>query len=135
MSGSSTPVADLVALGATPTNDGIVNIAGAQGSAAFAVASVNTGAAAVLNVRAESTNAALPITLNVCETNPDNGQCLAPPAPSVGSSIASGATPTFSVFISASDAVGFDPANNRIRVLFEEGNTVRGATSVAVRTQ
>ncbi len=135
VSGSSTPVADLVALGATPTNDGIVNIAGAQGSAAFAVASVNTGAAAVLNVRAESTNAALPITLNVCETNPDNGQCLAPPAPSVGSAIAGGATPTFSVFISASDAVGFDPANNRIRVIFEEGSTVRGATSVAVRTQ
>ena len=135
MSGSDTPVPDLIALVATASGDGIANIPGANGAAAFAVASVNVGSSATLNVRAEATNPSLPITLNVCETNPADGQCLAAPSASVSSSISSNATPTFSVFIGGSGAVDFDPANNRIRVLFEQENVVRGSTSVAVRTQ
>ena len=46
LSASNTPVPDIVALAATTTNDGIVNIPGANGTGAFAVATVNVGASA-----------------------------------------------------------------------------------------
>ena len=44
LSASNTPVPDIVALAATPTNDGIVNIPGTSGTGVFAVATVNVGA-------------------------------------------------------------------------------------------
>ncbi len=135
LSASDTPVADVVALGATPSADGILNVPVNTGAAAFAVASVNVGAAASITVTAVTTNEALPLVLNVCETNPGNGQCLGSPASSVTTTIAGGATPTFSVFASGMGPIGFNPAGNRISVVFEDSGTVRGATSVAVRTQ
>jgi hypothetical protein len=50
--------------------------------------------------------------------------------------INAGATPTFAIFATASGQVPFDPANNRIFVIFSDaGGTVRGSTSVAVETQ
>jgi hypothetical protein len=47
-----------------------------------------------------------------------------------------GSTPTFTVFATGGGFVGFNPAANRIFVRFTDaGGAVRGATSVAVRTQ
>src|SRR4029077_20911854 len=43
MTASVAPVPDIVALGATAGNDGIVNIPGATGAGAFAVGTVNVG--------------------------------------------------------------------------------------------
>jgi len=74
--------------------------------------------------------------LMVCETNPATGACLAAPAPSVTTQIDANETPTFAVFVSATGAVPFDPANNRVSLRFKDaGDITRGATSVAVRTQ
>jgi hypothetical protein len=39
------------------------------------------------------------------------------------------------VFVTATGSVPFDPAANRIIVEFKDADVVRGATSVAVRTQ
>lgn len=135
LSGSTSPVADIVALGATPLGDGILSIPGTDGSAAFAVASVNVGSAATVTATVDTGSAAPPLSLFICETNPSDGQCLAPPSPTVETSVAANATPTFSVFATASGDVIFDPANTRIRVRFLEAGVVRGTTSVAVRTQ
>jgi hypothetical protein len=53
----------------------------------------------------------------------------------VTTTIAAGATPTFSVFLDAVGAVPFDPANSRVFVRFKDaGGVTRGSTSVAVRT-
>ena len=134
-SGSDTPVADIIALGATPTADGILTLPGAAGAAAFAVASVNVGSTTTVVAIPDTGDATLPLSLFICETNPDDGQCLATPSVTVETSVASGATPTFSVFANASGDVFFDPANTRIRVRFLEAGAVRGTTSVAVRTQ
>jgi len=135
LSGSTTAVADIVALGATPTNDGILTIPGNDGSAAFAVASVNVGDAATVVASVDTGSANPPLALFICETNPADGQCLNPPAPTVETTVAANATPTFSVFATASGDVPFDPANTRIRVRFLEAGSARGTTSVAVRTQ
>lgn len=135
LSAASSPVADVVALGATPTADGILDLPGINGAGAFSVATVNVGAAADVSVKADTGGRDLGLTLKVCRSNPANGQCLTAPTGEVQTTIGANETPTFSVFATASRAVAFDPANHRIRVSFSEGGTTRGATSVAVRTR
>jgi streptogramin lyase len=133
---SAGPIADIIALSATESGNGIVTIPFSQGAgAAFAVASVNAGAAASLTVTADTGSASLPISIALCQTNPANAECLAPPATSVPVTIAAGATPTFSIFVSATAAVAFEPGTSRIFVRFlDAAGASHGSTSVAVTT-
>ena len=132
---SPTPVPDLIALAATVSGDGIVNIPGAVAAGAFAVATVNVGAEAPITVSADTGGAALGLTLTVCQTNA-GAACMANPTPSVTLSIPNGATPTFSIFAVSSGVVPFDPAGSRVFVRFKDvADVTRGSTSVAVRTQ
>jgi hypothetical protein len=136
LSGSSTPVPDVVALAATSQNDGILHIIGATGSNAFAVATLNVGASAQIAATVNTGAVTLPLTITLCQTDPTSGQCLSPPASSVTTTVNANATPTFGIFATASGSVPFDPANNRIFVEFgDAGGVVRGSTSVAVQTQ
>ena len=129
---SATPIPDIIALAATVTNDGTVHLANDVG--AFAVAADNAGAAGTLTVTADTGAATLPVGIELCQTNA-SGQCLAPPASSVSASLAAGATPTFSVFVSASAPVPFAPGTSRIFVRFlDSGSVSHGSTSVAVTT-
>src|SRR5580704_8078908 len=135
LSASTTPVPDIVALAASG-DPGIVDIPGATGTGVFAVATVNVGASASITATANTGTASLPVTLSLCETNPASGACLAPPAASVSTTINANGTPTFGIFVTGSGTVAFAPATNRITVQFTDGSgVVRGATSVAVRTQ
>jgi len=135
LSSSTTPVADIVALAASG-DPGIVDIPGATGTGAFAVATVDVGAASNIAASANTGGASLPVTLTICETDPGSGNCLAAPAASVATAINPGQTPTFAVFVQGSGVVPFDPANNRVSVQFADSTgTIRGETSVAVRTQ
>jgi len=128
--------ADIVALAATASNDGIVDIPGATGAGAFAVATVNLGISAAITASANVGNANLPVAISICETVPATGQCMAPPAASVATSIASDATPTFAVFVQGKGNVPFLPAINRVFVQFQNDiGSIQGSTSVAVRTQ
>jgi hypothetical protein len=136
LSGSTSPTPDVVALAATATNDGILHVPGASGTGAFATATVNVGTGGTITASTNTGSATLPLTLTICQSNPANGQCLAPPAASVTTTINANATPTFSIFGTASGAIPFDPANSRVFVTFtDSGNAVRGETSVAVETQ
>jgi hypothetical protein len=135
LSGSTTPVPDVVALAASG-DPGIVDIAGANGTGAFAVATVNLGAGTTITASANTGIATLPVTLTICQTVPATGQCMAAPAASVTTKFQPNATPTFGIFATGSGSVSFDPANNRVFVQFADpSGTVRGETSVAVRTQ
>ena len=135
LSASSTPVPDIVALSATPTGDGIVDLPGSSGANAFAVATVNVGSQDSITASADTGTTSLPLTLSICESNPATAECLSAPAASVTTSINAGATPTFSIFVTGTGAVPFDPAGNRIFVRFRDsGGVTRGSTSVAVRT-
>jgi hypothetical protein len=137
LSASSTPVPDIVALAATPPPDpGILNILGTNGTGAFAVATVNVGAAGNITASADTGSATLLVVINLCETNPATGQCVSAIEASVTTQINANATPTFGIFVQGSGNVPFDPATNRIFVRFKDGgNVTRGSTSVAVRTQ
>jgi uncharacterized repeat protein (TIGR03803 family) len=136
VSASTSPVPDIVALSASVSNDGILHIVGANGSAAFAVATVDVGAASTVTASANTGTANLPLTLTLCQTSPQTGACLASPSASVMATIAANATPTFGIFATASGAIPFDPANSRIFVQFTDSNgTIRGETNVAVETQ
>jgi hypothetical protein len=136
LSASASPVPDIIALAATATGNGVVDIPGASGAAAFSVATVNVGAGASITASADTGAATLPITLAVCQTNPLNGACLASPSPTVTTTINAGATPTFSVFVTGAGTVPFDPAANRVFLRFKDAGAVtRGSTNVAVRTQ
>jgi len=131
---SATPIADIIALAATPTNNGIVEIP-IGGAAAFAVASSNVGAASLIIASVDTGNATLPLSAVICQSNPGTGQCLATPAASVPLSFAAGATPTFSVFVQASGPIPLDPATARIFVRFKDADgALHGSTSVAVAT-
>src|SRR5262249_3391665 len=83
LSSSTGPVPDLVALSATLSGDGIVNISGAAGAGVFSVATVNLGAADNVTASAEVTNGTLPVNVVICQTDPGNGRCLGAPAPTV----------------------------------------------------
>ena len=136
MSASKTPVPNIIALALTPTQDGIVDLPGATGANAFAVATSNLGASDTITVMPQTGVAALPVSLSICETEPSTGQCLAPPAPYVTTIIDADAPPTFAVFATGAGTVGFFPATHRIDVVFLAGSqNIRGETSVAVRTQ
>ena len=135
LSASAAAVPDVVALAATLTNDGIATIEGATGTGVFAVATVNVGAAGTITASADTGPTGLPVSVAVCETEPASGICRATPAASVTTSIGSGATPTFGVFLTGTGPIPFDPAASRVFVRFKDASGVtRGSTSVAVRT-
>jgi virginiamycin B lyase len=136
LSGSATATPDVIALVATASNDGIVNIPGIMGTGAFAVATANVGATGTITASANGGAANLPVAITICQTNPTSGQCLASPSASVATTIGAGTTPTFAIFVKGSNTVPFQPAANRIFVQFQDaGGALRGSTSVAVRTQ
>jgi hypothetical protein len=135
-SASATPVPDIVALAATPSNDGIVNVPGTNGTGVFAVATVNVGTSGSITASADTGSTSLPLIISLCQTNPATGQCISAIGPSVTTTINANATPTFAIFVQGDGNVPFDPAANRIFVRFkDDGGVTWGSTSVAVRTQ
>ena len=129
---ASSPIADIIALAATISGDGVIHIA--NGAGAFAVATIDAGAAAGLTVTADTGTALLPIAVTLCQTNAQ-AHCLATPAASLSVSFAANATPTFSIFVSASGAIPFAPGSSRVFVRFKDAaGASHGATSVAVTT-
>jgi hypothetical protein len=137
LSGSTTPVPDIVALAASG-DPGIVDIPGNTGSGAFAVATANVGAGASITVTADTGSATLPVSIALCQTNPITGACINPTTPGTSAAVTinAGATPTFGIFVTGTGAVSFAPGTNRVFVRFKDsGGSTRGSTSVAVRTQ
>jgi sugar lactone lactonase YvrE len=135
LSNVATP--DVIALSATPSGDGILDIAGISGSNAFAVATANVGAAGTINASVDTGSATVPVRLTICQTNPGTGACLGTAGASFGPvNVNANETPTFSIFATGNGPISFAPAATRVFVRFKDaGGTVRGSTSVAIRTQ
>jgi beta-glucanase (GH16 family) len=135
LSASTSQVADLVALAATLQNDGILHVTGSPQQGAFAVAIINLGSSASITATADTGGTDLPLTINLCQTDPTSGQCISAIGDTVTTTVDPNATPTFGIFVSANDSVPFVPQTNRVFVKFTDpGGFVRGLTSVAVAT-
>lgn len=136
LSASVTPGPDLIALAATVSNDGVMELNGNNGF--FTASTINVGSTATISVSVDTGEASLPMSLSLCETDPLTSICINPTQPStdpVVVEIAEGGSPTFAVFANSSDFVALDPANSRIFLRFsDEAGEVKGATSVAVRS-
>ncbi|WP_421790550.1 reprolysin-like metallopeptidase [Hyphobacterium sp.] len=128
---------DLVALAATTSNNGFVELPAGGGAGAFSVAAVNLSANGQLTVTPEPGPGAAPLSvLEICRTHATTGQCETPRAASVTLNVANGATPTFAVFARSAGPVPSAPASNRIFVNFRTQSVqLVGSTSVAFRTQ
>jgi murein DD-endopeptidase MepM/ murein hydrolase activator NlpD len=129
------PIPDIIPVAATPSGDGVVRIAGPNGTQAWSAASVNIGAGATLAVTPELTGTTS-ASVVICETNPNTGACLLPPGQYVSPFFSPNLVLTFAVFVTANGTIGFDPANVRIRLNFvDAAGVTRGQTSVALTTQ
>ncbi|WP_421789680.1 cytochrome-c peroxidase [Hyphobacterium sp.] len=140
LSASNTAGPDIIAIANTGSDVGLNSLPGVvettdrQQNGAFVVAISNVGAGATLTARPVLSDIGLSVTPRICETNPTTGACLAPAAASVDFSIDANGTASFAIFVLDGLPVAFDPANNRISVVFEQSGELRGSTSVAVRT-
>ena len=127
---SATPTPDIIALAATTTPDLTVHIVNNAG--AFALATINAGAAGIIEPEVDTGSATLPVIINFCQTDA-TGQCITVS----NDNVPAGGTATYSVFLSTNGEIPipFDPANSRIFVRFfgADGNGY-GVTSVAVTT-
>jgi YVTN family beta-propeller protein len=136
LSASTAPIPDIVSIAGTLTNDGQLHLAGAADTGAFVVAIANVGAAGQITATADTGGANLPVSISICQTNQTTGACLQPPATTVPAAVGSNTTASFGIFVKATGAIPFMPAVNRAFVRFLDATgTVRGSTSVAVRTQ
>ena len=135
LSASTMPTADVIALAATASGDGITSIPGNSATAAFSVATVNVGVAQTITVSADTGGVDLPVNVFVCETDPATAACLGDLALSIEVTLDANQASTFSFFIQGNGNVKFAPATNRVFARFQDASgSQRGATSVAILT-
>ena len=122
---------DVIALVASPSNDGVLRIQDTGGNA-FAVAVSNVGTADTITASVDTGSATVPVTASICQTGAD-GQCLQTPTLTTSLTLPANGTASFGVFVYANGEIPFYPAGARVFVRFADSNqVVRGATSVAV---
>jgi hypothetical protein len=128
------PIATVVA---TPSGTDTLTIP-VGGSGAFVVATENESSQSFSSVTVKTTtgpNPSLPVQVTVCETNPSSGQCMAAPGATVTvAPFAAGATPTFSVFVTATAAIASSPNNEVVVVFTDGGGTIVGSASALIVT-
>lgn len=127
LTASVTAQPDIVPILATPSGDGVLRFATQGQVRAMSAAAINIGEAADIDVSASAPFLPNLVGLQVCETDPTTGVCLAPRAASVRVNFAQNQTRTFAVFADANDNAGIPnlPAVSRIYLLF---NGVPSAT-------
>lgn len=158
---TSGPTADIVAAAATPGQSGVITVPQATGNlpqgagpfTAFPIAAFNIGTPAQVQVSSDSGSFlpaasagtapgfkdTLPITVLLCQTNPLSGACLAQPAATLTLNFPTGATATFSVFVTATAPIPNSLSESRLFIRFTEPNSGGvansvGSSSVAVTT-
>jgi len=134
LSASPVPVPDIVAVLAS-TDPGYVIITPTTNTGVFAVAATNVGITDTITANVDSGTANLPVTFTICQADFASRACVAAPTATVTLPIGAHGTAGFGIFLRASALVPDMPATNRAFVRFtDSAGTLRGSTSVAVRT-
>jgi hypothetical protein len=129
MAASATSYADVIMMSTSLDVSTAVNTA-----TAIALATTNVGTATATNVSltVEIPSSITGLSYQVNETNSSDGSIK---GPATGLTIPVGGSPTFAVFLIPTQAIDYDPANNRIMLKLVDGSgKVVGAQSVAVST-
>jgi FG-GAP repeat len=143
---SDQPVPDVLSIGATVSNDGIIRIDSAGGSGFMSASALNIGVGdngtapdpanptantAVMTISADTGSASLPLVMGVCALNAQ-GACINPPSASVDVNVSNQAA-TMAVFVTATGAIALDPATNRVFLRFVGADGItRSITSAAI---
>ena len=131
LSAAASAPPDLLAIGATPSGDGVVRLPSLDGTGFFATAAVNIGSAAMVTVSADDGGLGLPLILQVCETTQAGEWIVC--GNSLTRSVGADQTAYYTVFATGTgQPIAFDPANNRLFLRFASNGTTVGATNVAV---
>ena len=137
LTASTNSEADIIAIVASPTNDGIAVVPGVDGIGFFTVAGVNIGNGRTLRVEPVA-NGGVPVSLSICETTGNaDGSCLQPPGSSRRTTFLPDQVKTYTVFVAGTGTpIPMDLANSRVtvRAVSPDSGIVRGATSIAVQT-
>ena len=124
---------DMLAIGATPSSDGVIRLTNTTETGFFATAAVNIGSGGTVTARADDGGKNLPVTLQLCETNSVGNLIIC--GNDLTRSVASGQTVYYTVFVTGTEQpISFDPANNRLFLRFSADGQTVGATNVAVTT-
>ena len=124
---------DLLAIGVTPSHDGVVRLPSPNGTGFFSAAAVNIGSAGMITVSADDGGQGLPLSLILCETTA-SGDWLACGS-SLNRTVGAGQIVYYSVFVTGTgQPIAFDPSINRLFLRFRAGDMIVGATNVAVST-
>jgi len=129
ISASTTPSADVIMISTSLNVSTAVNT-----PKVFAVATSNVGGASATGVSlvVEVPTSITGLAYQVNQTNATTGDII---GPATGLTIAVNAQPTFGVWLTPTQAITFDPTNNRITLkLVDVNGKVIGAQSVAVST-
>jgi len=131
-----TPGPDILAIGVTPSGDGVIRIANPGSTSFMAAAALNIGQPTdgIVRVVADTGSARFPIELSLCETDTD-GQCLGPRAPELETNFADNSPRYIGVFVrsDAQQGIPLDPANARVYLRFiDAAGVTRSTTSAAV---
>lgn len=127
------PVPDIIPIGVTPSNDGVVRIQGPSGTNYLAAAAINIGQASTMTISPRIIGGG-PASATICRSNASG--CIGPPAASVSQTFATNDSATFTIFVRAQGHISFDPAVNRVVLDFlDTGGVIRGQTSAAIATQ
>jgi hypothetical protein len=126
LSASSSPTPDIITIGATSTNDGVVHIASLGGGEVMTVAAVNIGSGlgtTPIIVAADTGDIPLPLDIFVCETDPVTSLCKNPPSTTVNTVIGSSAS-TFAVFANSTQGAGVPnfPDMARLHMRYFDGS-------------
>lgn len=131
LTASPTPPPDLVAIGATPSNDGVVRLTSPAATGFFATAAVNIGSGGTVTASADDGGKGLPVNLQLCET--DSAGNWISCGNNLMRSVAADQTVYYTVFVTGTgQPISFDPANNRLFLRFSANGQTVGATNVAV---
>ncbi len=133
VSADAAAVADVISVVATVSNDGIANVPTDNGVGFFSASAINIGPGGTFDIYADDAGTGLSLYTRICKTD-DQGVCAAPATDKLSLSIAKDETVLLAVFIYGQGNIALDAANHRLFLRFDQSETPRGGTSVAVRT-
>lgn len=131
LSSFASPTPDLVAIGVTPSSDGVVRLPTNTGTSFFSTAAVNIGTGGLIAAVATDLGRGLPVTLQLCETKATGETIIC--GNSLTRTVTANETLYYSIFVTGTGkTIPFDPAVNRLFLVLGSASGIYGATNVAV---